>query len=556
MAKKVQKKTKTPVLLIIILIAAAAAAVILGTTFLSGNSYSTTVLEPEECFGITSENEAAILQNGSLLEEKALYENGHIYLPYDLVSELPGNPFYYENATQTLYLTLQDHNDTWKDGSEVLKISGGAAMVEAETVRKYSDADIEIFTEPARVTIRSQWDDIVCAQAAEDTQMRCDPNKKGSVVAEIPAGTTMTYLGVEEKKWSLVALDNGYFGYIETDKLFFDEPVDLGHEPNPATSFRKLSMDGTIKMVWHYVDVQENNEILDYMLEDTDGINVICPTWLTIKNIKGELNSLADKKYVANIRKRGMKAWTMVSDYYGSDGSTGAILQNPESRIRLEEEILRTVEEYGLDGVNIDFETITEEQAPAFLQFLRELSIRTHNMGVILSTDNFVPLYTRYYNREAQAKIVDYLIIMGYDEHTEYSSEPGSVASLPFVREGIEETLEEVPKEQLILGVPFYTRTWTEPLGTDYFETEAVSMPKAEEFIKKKKITLAWNDTLGQNFGTASDDSAVYSIWMEDAGSIDKKLQLVGVYGLAGAAAWRLGLENADVWEVWNRNLK
>lgn len=553
MAKRGRKKAgKTPVVLIICLFAAAAAAVGIGITLLSGNSYSDVRLEQNECFGITENTQAAIVENGILLEEKAIYEDGRIYLPYDLVSALPGNVFYYDSELRTLLLTLQTENYTWQDASGVLKLSGGTPYVSAETVQQYSDAEIGIYTDPARVTIRTKWKDIVYAQAAEDTQLRCDPNKKGSIVAEIPAGTKLIVSGDEEKNWSFLSMEDGYFGYIETDKLFFDEPVNLTHEVNPLTAFDRISLDETVKMVWHYVDVQENNDILDYMLEDTGEIRVICPTWLTVKNANGDISSLADKNYAENIRKRGMKLWTMVSDYLGADSSTGDILMNAASRANLEEQILNVIEEYALDGVNIDFETITEEQAPAFVQFLRELSVQTHKMGVVLSVDNFVPTYTAHYNRTAQAKTVDYLVIMGYDEHTEYSSEPGSVASLPFVREGIEQTLTEVSAQQIILGVPFYTRSWISPFGTDYFETTALSMPAAEEFIKEKNITLAWDETLGQNYGESRDDSAVYRIWMEDAQSLNEKLQLLRSYGLAGASAWRLGLENPDVWQTWN----
>ena len=547
---------KTSVVVVVILIAAAAAAVVIGAILLSGAVYQDVYLETDECFCITDDSQAAILINGSLSEEKAVYENGRVWLPWDLVSLFPGNALYYESASETLYLTTQKESKTWKDGSGVLMIAGdGKVYIDADAVREYTDAEVGIYNDPARAVIRTVWNDVVTAETTQDTKMRQGIEERSPVVSDVPAGTLLYYAGTEEEGRSLVYADSGYFGYVETAKLEFSDPQDLPHETNELTTFDKISMNETVKMVWHYVDVQENNDILDYMLEDTGGINLICPTWITIRDKNGNIASLADADYVKNIRARNMKIWTMVSDYLGGDSSTGEILDDPVSRKKLVDNIFNAAKTYGLDGINIDFETITEEYAPAFLQFLRELSVKTHESGIILSVDNFVPGYTRYYNRTEQAKIVDYIIIMGYDENTEYSAEPGSVASLPFVREGVEQTLIEVPKEQVILGVPFYTRSWTQPFGSDYFETEALAMPNAEQFCIDKGIELVWDENLGQNVGSSEDDTARYSMWMEDAKSLSKKLELVKTYGLSGAAAWRLGLENPDVWAVWKKTL-
>ena len=551
------KKKVNPAVILIGLIAVAA-AVAAGIFFLSGSAYSNEYLSTSECFGLESKDEAAILLNQSLSEEKGFAADGKVYVPYDLAASLPGNPFYYDSSEGQLYLTTQHENTVWKasDSDGVFIVKNGIPYLDAEVFAKYSDEQVHVYADPARVLIRTEFKGIVTAEALENSALRDGPGRRNPITTPVAAGETLYFLAEEEKGWCLLASEDGFFGYMEEKQLILNKPVDLPHENNPLTDFDKIQAGQTVKMVWHYTDVQENNDILDYMLEDTEGINTLCPMWITLKNAKGDVDSLADADYAANARKRGMKLWTMIPDYAGGDAATGDILKNHDSRIRLEDQIMAIVLEYGLDGVNIDFETITEEQAPAYLQFLRELSRRTHEAGVILSVDNYVPLFTRHYDRTAQAKIVDYLIIMGYDEHTEYSEEPGSSASLPFVKEGIEMTLEEVPAEQIILGVPFFTRSWITPLESTVFETTALSMPAAKEFVREKGIRLTWNEELGQNTGSIQDNSSRYSIWMEDAKSLDLKLQLVGTYGLAGASAWRLGLETADVWEVWNKNLK
>jgi len=548
------RKNNARVVLILCLIAVA--AIVAGTVFLSGNSYSTEYLETNEIFDL-NENEAAILTDGFVWEEKAPVINGKTFIPYDLLASLMGNPFYYEDAAGRLYLTLPSGTSVWtagKDTDVLYRSQDGKAYIEAGLADKYSDAEITCYKDPDRVCIISKFTGLVLAETVEDTQLRALGNKRSPVVADLPAGTHMFWRS-ESKKWSLVTTMDGYVGYTETAKLTVTQDAALAHESNMLESFDKNLMDGTVRMVWHYVDVQENNDILDYMLEDTGDINVICPTWIYIENKDGDIYSLADKAYAENIRRRKMKLWTMVSDYTGSDADTGTILGDHVSREKLVSGIMKVVKGYGLDGVNIDFETIKFEQMPAYLQFLRELSLETHKAGVILSADNYVPAYTLYYDRTQQAKIVDYVVIMGYDEHTEYSEKPGSVASLPFVREGIEQTLEEVPAEQVILGVPFYTRSWEEPFGAGYFKTDALSMPGARDYISEHGIKLEWNEAWGQYYGTSEDSAARYSIWMEDGRSLEKKLDLIKEYGLAGASAWRLGLEESDAWKTWNKEL-
>jgi spore germination protein YaaH len=310
-------------------------------------------------------------------------------------------------------------------------------------------------------------------------------------------------------------------------------------------------------MVWHYIDSIENNGYLPGMLADTKDLNVIAPTWFVLGDAQGNLISYADGVYAERARgEYGLSLWAMISDYTGEDSSTGEILSNAENRQNIITQMMDMALTYGLEGFNIDFETITSDQAPAFLQFLRELTSAAHAAGIYVSVDNYVPLYTRYYRRDEQARIVDYLFIMGYDEHTGRSPEIGSVASLPFVEEGVTDTLEEAPAEQVVLGVPFFTRGWTEPFGSAEFESQWLDMTEIEGWVQEHGITLNWDPTMGQYTGSADGADARYTIWSEDARSLGEKLKLIEKYGLAGACAWRVGIETADVWDTWQTILQ
>ena len=187
--------------------------------------------------------------------------------------------------------------------------------------------------------------------------------------------------------------------------------------------------------------------------------------------------------------------------------------------------------------------------------------------GIILSVDNYAPkVYNAHYNLKEQGIVADYVIIMGYDEHYAGSYESGPVASLDFVKLGIEETLKVVPKEKTINAVPFYTRLWKEvpktegelaaEEGTEAAEyavkvtSVAYGMSEAEKVIANAGAEIVVDEATGHNYAQWEADGATYKIWLEDEAALEAKLKLMKENGLAGTAAWRLGPEKSDTWEL------
>ena len=184
------------------------------------------------------------------------------------------------------------------------------------------------------------------------------------------------------------------------------------------------------------------------------------------------------------------------------------------------------------------------------MQFLRELSVSCRNSGIVLSVDNYVPKeYSAYFDRKEQGIVADYVVIMGYDEHFAGSEKAGSVASLPFVEEGIQRTLQEVPAEKVINAIPFYTRIWnTDSSGR--VTSEACGMNAADSFVQSMGISIAWNETCAQNYGELDTDAGLYQIWLEDEQSVEAKMNLIKNNNLAGVAAWKLGFERPGIRQV------
>ncbi len=549
--KKKNEKTPIPVIVAGLIIVAVVCIVYV---VVNGMGPNNTVADQNRLFAMPDDSSAAIIINGEQIEEYGKVIDGNVYIPYDTVWDNINSGFYLEN--DTLYMTLPAETRTWNinDGSgAIYRDEAGITYISASCVKDNSDIEMEIYQDPDRVVIRNDWTNIKLATVTEETPIRLRADERSEIAVNVSEGNEVT-LVEEGESWAQVISPDGHNGFIKSECL--TDIRDAVHEADLAYVFEPIKYPDRIRMVWHYIDSVENNIYLDGMLVDAHGLNIISPTWFSLSAPDGSIVSYADAQYVEKAHSQyGLSIWAMVGDYTGEDSSTGQILQNTDSRRNLINQIMQQVLTYGLEGINIDFETITYEEAPAYLQFLREITIEAHKNGIIVSVDNYVPTYTKQYKRSEENKIVDYVVIMGYDEHTVSSDEIGSVASIGFVENGIIDTLEEVDPEKTVLAVPFYSRGWKENYGSAEFEVENVYMTEQQDYIKEHGIEVYWNESVGQNMGSAEGENARYSIWLEDAQSIAKKLELVNKYQLAGASAWRIGMETPDIWDVWESYL-
>ena len=319
-------------------------------------------------------------------------------------------------------------------------------------------------------------------------------------------------------------------------------------------------------MTWHQITNTDANAYLGDMTANVSGLNVISPTWFYIQDTAGNLGDLSSADYVAQAHQKGLKVWGLV-DNFTAEISTTETLSQLSSRQNIIQYLIQRAAEIGMDGINVDFETLSEDAGPHFLEFLRELSIECHKNNLVLSVDNPVPEdFTSHYDRREQGLVVDYVVIMGYDEYYAGSPEAGPVSSYNYVKEGITETLKEVPAEKVISGIPFFTRLWKETpkteeelksdKGTDAeqysatVESDAYGMDNAQAIVKQAGVDTTWDKKAGQNYATWEADGSKYEIWLEDSKSIEAKLKLMKKYKLAGTAEWSLGQESSDIWNL------
>lgn len=305
-------------------------------------------------------------------------------------------------------------------------------------------------------------------------------------------------------------------------------------------------------MVWHQVTSTDANAYFADATANMTGVNVISPTWFYLLDTSGNIANISSADYVAQAHEKGLKVWGLI-DNFTQEVSTTETLSNTAARQNIISQLIQAATSVGMDGINVDFESLSEDVGIHFLEFLRELSIECHKNNLVLSVDNPVPEdFTSHYDRAEQGRVVDYVIIMGYDEHY-VGSEAGSVASLPWVEQGIQDTLAEVPAERVINAVPFYTRLWRTTGGN--VTSEAIGMDQAQQVISENNVETYWDKTTSQNYGKYDIDNSTYQIWIEDSQSIAEKVKLVSKYNLAGVSAWKLGFENSGIWQVISDNL-
>ncbi len=545
-----KRRSPLPIIICLVIIAA---IIGIGGFFINRYTPTDTEMNKNEYYGLTSEEEAALILNGQVLEEKGLVVDGTVYISYSDVWNYLNSGFYWDAQAGQLMLTLPSGTLTWtpEDGSgAVILGSDGSPYISAECVKENSDIDLEIYSEPNRVVARTQWDGVRTATVTETTQVRYRGGPRSEILTEVQAGDTVVFQE-DLSDWCQVATSDGYVGYVESGSLTQNEETGLPHETDEKFQYQKISLDQKIVLGWHYVGSQEGNSSLSEVIAGATGLNTISPTWFSLADGQGNLISYADSSYVEQAHAAGLQVWGLLGDVDGSAVNTGSVLSSTEARANIIQQLMQIAAECGMDGINVDFESVREESAPQYLQFLKELCAAAHQQNLIVSTDNFVPTYTGYYKRAEQAKTVDYIIIMGYDEHTASSEEAGSVASLPFVEQGIADTLAEVPAEQVINAVPFYTRGWVETFGSTVPESQTLSMDEADAFVTEHGIETYWDASVGQNVGSVETGDARYSIWLEDEQSIAEKVNLASEYNLAGVAAWRLGFERQSVWSVF-----
>lgn len=513
-------------------------------------------------FGVTEGDQAALIVNRVLAEEKLKTADGRYYVEDAVVGKYINGRFYWDDKQKVMLYTLptevfqivpdtkeyQTSAGVKQTDYVILKSIGDSYYLDLEFIKQYSDMEYTVYENPNRVVIQTEWPEFQQVTVKKDSEIRQKGGIKSIIVDKVEKEETL-YLQEEMENWSKVSTKDGYTGYIKKEDISEPETVTVEYA-STMPEFTSVRRDHKINLGWHQVTSAEGNASLASVLANTQGLNTISPTWFSVVDNSGTISSLASADYVNQAHSMGLEVWGLI-DNFSTTADTLTFLSDTQARNNIINQLMAQADAVGLDGINLDFESITEEQGPHYVQFIRELSVVCRNKGLVLSVDNPVPMpYTKHYDRKEQGIMADYVIIMGYDEHHSGDTEAGSVASLEFVKKGIEETLKEVPAEKVINAIPFYTRVWIEPFGGGNLTSEVLGMDGTSRYIADKGMDVYWDEQAGQNIATYEGEDALYTIWVEDEQSIAEKMKLIQENGLAGVAEWKLGFERASVWPV------
>lgn len=565
------KKKVLPVIVAILLILVIGGCA-LGKVLLDKYSYSKEEADWNEFYQVSENDRSAIILQNEMVEEQALIKDGvcyfdlatvHKYLNEVFYADMTENLLLYATPTEVIRTTFGETAYTTTEGTQeagyvISFTDGDNVYVAADYVKLFTNYSYECYDR--HVQVNTEWGTRQVAQLKKDTAVRLRGGVKSPILTQAVKGDTLEILEQMET-WSKVKTADAVIGYVENKRLGeITEEMETPVTDYQAPEYTSLTADSKICLGWHSIGGVAGNDTLYSMVSGTKGMNVIAPTWFSMTDENGAFRSFATAGYVTTAHQMGLQVWGVLDNFnYANENgisiSTLNMLSSTTARQNLVKNVTDTAVGLGLDGINVDFEQLSSDCGPHYVEFLRELSIECRNKGLVLSIDNYVPFnFNDYYRLDIQGEVADYVIIMGYDEHWHGSKDPGSVASISYVSDGLDRTLQEVPANKVVNALPFYTILWKTE-GTDVTD-EYITMRNEADFMSKAGVSAEWDEVTCQNYAEWTSGSVNYQIWLEDAESVAVKLNMMTTKNIGGVAVWRLGYGTQAAWELINAYLQ
>lgn len=512
-----------------------------------------------------------LVMQDEVYEEPGLYTDGMVYIDIKTIQSYFNHRFYWDANENILIYTTPNEIIRTEVGSkyyyinksktnvdyQIVKTKGDKTYIAVDYVKLFTNLEYKIYKKPNRIVFQYKWNEKYSySEVKKEAALRTKDSIKSPILYNLKPGEKVYYVPADKKEkiddaFTKVITKDGITGYIKVNRISEKATKTLENDYKEV-NYTHITKDYKINMVWHQVTNIDANEGVLNLLNNTKGVTTISPTWFSVMDNNGNISSIANERYVQRVHNAGVEVWALCNDLDHKDVNMYELMSYTSRRERLINELIANAIKYNLDGLNIDFERITKDTGEHFIQFIRELSVKCRSNGIILSVDNYAPGYSAHYDRKEQGEVVDYVVTMAYDEHTNASEESGSVSSISYFGDAIENTLKEVPAERTIIGLPFYTRLWKEVKAEGGVErtSQAYSMTQAENVMRDNNVKLKWDEKTKQYYGQYEKDNAVYKMWLEEEKSIEEKMKLVDKAKVAGVSGWKLSLEKADIWNV------
>lgn len=512
---------------------------------------------------INLSDDIKIFYMGEELNDIAYKKENKLYIPYTFIKKHIDPEIVWDKENRYVIITTNDNvfHISLKNNQSLLNLepySFTYPIVEKDSniflpvdpICNYYNIELDYLTDKNIVRVHDLKKPILQGRVLGDTKLRKEPELNSNWYEKITNGKEVNILK-EINGWYWVESNDGLMGYI--DKNSVEITVIQTNTINDKTYQPWNPLGEKIVLTWEYAN--RYPAINTNKINNLSSVQVVSPTWFKL-NANGIVKSIADIEYVNWAHKNKYHVWGLFSNSF-DPAITHEMLSNVDLRIKVIKQILTYIDLYKLDGINIDFENVYLEDKDLLVQFMRELTPLLHEKDKTVSIDvTFKSLsknWSLFLDRKRLGEIVDYVVVMAYDEHWASSPIAGSVSSIPWVENGIKKILKEVPNDKVILGVPLYTRLWTEKIdkeGKVSVSSQALKMDTVNEWIIKHNANIKYDEESGQNYVEVKADKITHKIWLEDSTSMKKRVEIMKKYRLAGIAAWRRGFESKDFWHV------
>ena len=516
------------------------------------------------------EGNMAVIVDGALAPKegglaKGIVRNNTPYVKISFLNDVLNDRYAYDSqAHNVCYSTKEgtykantgDRGYTFKGASKNTNYApviedNNEAYIALEFVKETNGAEYTFNRDPARAAIYTPGRERTCAVARSDTPMRRFGGNRSKIVGNLKEDDNVTIVE-NYGSWSQVLTTDGVLGCVKNSSLTDKESVkNKTTAAQESVKFNRLN--DMVRLGWHQLLNKASNSDVQNIVASSPGMNVISPTWIQITDNKGSINNLSSADYVNFCHANNIKVWTLVSNIE-HDVNESLVFNTSSARETLINNIIGAVTAVGADGINIDMESVGDANVGGYIEFIKELSLICHEKGLVLSVDNY-NIKSADYDVDIQARYADYIVLFGYDETWTGAGKEGSNNSMPFVKEGVEGMLGSgVENKQLILGIPFYTRLWAKK--GDSITSETVTIKGTPALLSSNNAEVTWLNDNKENYATWQKGDTTYSIWIVDDKSLKERCTYVANKKIAGVAAWKLGNETTDIWEMIKETVK
>ncbi|MEF3308010.1 glycosyl hydrolase family 18 protein [Paenibacillus sp. GYB004] len=512
-----------------------------------------------------------VFYRGEMLEQEALGQQDGLKLPLSFIKDKADPSILYEAASESVIITTKDKvvrlktnalTATVNEKPQTLKFpivkKGEDVYLPIDPVKQYYGLDIRESADTGIVLVHLQGDNVQwgkaeSASSGKSVAMRREPNVKSPIVAEVQQGEEVM-IWYEKDQWYYVQRKDGTVGHARKKEIALDRVETIPAQPAAQAYIPWKPTGGKVNMTWEQV-VTKNPDTSK--IGPMPGLNVVSPTWFHLTDGEGNLKNLADASYVTWAQSNNYQVWALFSNGFDPKITTQA-LSTYDKRMKMIKQLLAFAQVYKIQGINIDFEDVYLKDKANLTQFVREMTPLMHEQGLVVSIDvtakSTSENWSMFLDRAALGETVDYMMLMAYDEHWASSPVAGSVASLPWVERSLVQIMKEdkVPASKMVLGVPYYTRIWTEQTknGKKEVSSRAVFMDTVNKIMQEKGLKPTFSAETGQNYVEYTEDGKLNRIWIEDEISMKARIELVKKYDLGGVGSWRRGYESPGIWNV------